>query len=83
MKKNEKKGRRFNEKVDGEMIRRWFALMPTAELARMQGLEPRKISDFAHRKNYELCLKKDKAERKQVARENGKKGGRPRKKAKK
>ena len=78
-----RKGRRFCEKTDGEMIRKYFAEMPTKELARMLGLEPRKVSDFAHRKNYEGCLRKDKAERKQVARENGKKGGRPRKKAKK
>ena len=81
MKKNEKKGRRFNEKVDGEMIRRYFAKMPTKELARMMGLTARQVSDFAHRKNFEGCLKKDKAERKQVARENGKKGGRPCKKS--
>lgn len=72
--------RRFCEKTDGEMIRKYFAEMPTAELARMMGLEPRKVSDFAHRNNFEGCLKKDKAERKQVARENGRKGGRPRKK---
>ena len=81
MKKNEKKGRRFNEKVDGEMIRKYFAKMPTAELARMMGLTARQVSDFAHRNNFEGCLRKDKAERKQVARENGKKGGRPRKKS--
>lgn len=76
-----RKGRRFCEKEDGEMVRKYFADMPTAELARMLGLEPRQVSDFAHRKNFEGCLKKDKAERKQVARENGKKGGRPRKKS--
>ena len=81
MKKNEEKCRRFNEKVDGEMIRKYFANMPTKELARMMGLEPRKVSDFAHRNNFEGCLKKDKAERKHVARENGRKGGRPRKKS--
>ena len=81
MNKNEKKSRRFNEKTDGEMVRKYFAKMPTAELARMMGLEPRQVSDFAHRKNFEGCLKKDKAERKQVARENGKKGGRPHKKS--
>ena len=74
-----RKGRRFREKEDGEMIRRWYARMPTA--ARRLGLEPRKVSDFAHRNNFEGCLKKNKAERKQVARENGKKGGRPRKKS--
>ena len=76
-----RKGRRFREKEDGEMIRKYFAKMPTKELARMLGLEPRKVSDFAHRNNFEGCLKKNKAERKQVARENGKKGGRPRKKS--
>ena len=81
MNKNEENGRRFNEKVDGEMIRKYFAKMPTKELARMMGLEPRQVSDFAHRKNFEGCLKKDEAERKKVARENGKKGGRPRKKS--
>ena len=81
MNKNEKKSRRFNEKVDGEMVRKYFSKMPTKELARMMGLETRKISDFAHRKNFKPCLKKDEAERKQVARENGKKGGRPRKKS--
>ena len=75
------KGRRFCEKEDGPVIRRWYARMPTAELARRIGLEPRKVSDFAHRNNFEGCLKKNKAERKQVACENGKKGGRPRKKS--
>ena len=73
-------GRRFNEKTDGEMIRKYFAKMPTKELARMMGLKPRKVSDFAYRNNIEGCLGKNEAERKQVARENGKKGGRPRKK---
>ena len=83
MNKKVKKGRRFNEKVDGEMIRRWFALMPTKELARKMGLEPRKVSDFAYRHNFEKCLGKNKEERKQVASENGKKGGRPCRKMKK
>ena len=81
MNKNVQKCRRFNKKTDGEMIRKYFAKMPTAELARMMGLEPRKVSDFAHRNNFEGCLKKNKAERKQVACENGRKGGRPRKKS--
>ena len=81
MNKNVQKGRRFNKKTDGEMIRKYFAKVPTAELARMMGLEPRKVSDFAHRNNFEGCLKKNKVERKQVARENGRKGGRPRKKS--
>ena len=61
MKKNqydkEQPRRRFSEKTDGEMVRKYFAEMPTSELARMLGLEPRQVSDFAHRKNYEGCLK--------------------------
>ena len=85
MKKNqydkEQPRRRFSEKTDGETVRKYFAEMPTKELARMMGLEPRQVSDFAYRNNLEGCLGKDKAERKQVARENGKKGGRPRKKS--
>ena len=44
MKKNqydkEQPRRRFSEKTDGEMIRKYFAEMPTAELAWMIGLEP-------------------------------------------
>ena len=71
--------RRFSKARDGEEIMRLYRLMPTAQIARMKGLEPRKISDFAYRNNNEDCLKKDAAERSQVASENGKKGGRPRK----
>ena len=84
MKKNqyekEQPRRRFSKAKYAETIKKLYHLMPTAELARMLGLEPRKVSDYAYRNNYERCLGKDKAERKQVARENGKKGGRPRRK---
>lgn len=73
--------RRFNKKMDGEMVRRLFHLMPTAELARMMGLKPRQVSDFVYRNNFEECLGKDAEERKQVASENGRKGGRPRRKS--
>ena len=73
--------RRFNKKVDGEMVRRLFHLMPTAKLARMMGLKPRQVSDFAYRNNFEECLGKDTEERKQVASKNGRKGGRPRRKS--
>ena len=73
--------RRFSKAKYGATVMRLFRLMPTAQVARMLGLEPRKVSDYAYRNNYERCLGKDKAERKQVARENGKKGGRPRRKS--
>ena len=73
-------GRRLRKDVDGPEIRKWYARVPTAELARRLGLKPRQVSDFAYRNNFEGCLGKDKAERKKVATENGKKGGRPRRK---
>ena len=73
-------GRRLRKDVDGPKIREWYAWMPTAEVARRLGLKPRQVSDFAYRNNFEGCLGKDKAERKKVATENGKKGGRPRRK---
>ena len=74
-------GRRLRKDVDGPKIRKWYAWVPTAELARRLGLKPRQVSDFAYRNNFEGCLGKDKAERRQVASENGRKGGRPRKKS--
>ena len=73
-------GRRLRKDVDGPKIRKWYARVPTAKLARRLGLKPRQVSDFAYRNNFEGCLGKDKAERKKVATENGKKGGRPRRK---
>ena len=35
---NEQPRRRFNEKTDGEMVRRWFALMPTKDLAHNENI---------------------------------------------
>ena len=81
MKDKQQRKKRFSKAKYAETIKKLYHLMPTAELARMLGLEPRKVSDYAYRNNYERCLGKDKAERKLVARENGKKGGRPRRKS--
>ena len=51
MKKNqyekEQPRRRFNKAKYAETIKKLYHLMPTAELARMLGLEPRKVSDYA------------------------------------
>ena len=69
-------GRRFSKALYGEKIMRLFRLMPTAKLARLLGLKPRQVSDFAFRNNFEESLGKDSAERSKVASENGKKGGR-------
>jgi hypothetical protein len=45
------KGRRFCEKTDGEMIRKYFAEMPTAELARRLGLTVKQIENYVYREN--------------------------------
>ena len=78
---HEKAKMRFSKTKYGEFIRRLYRLMKTADLARLLGLEPRKISDFVYRNNFEKWAGKDSDERKTVASENGKKGGRPRKKS--
>ena len=38
-------GRRLREKVDGPKIRKWYAWMVTAELARRMGLTVRQITN--------------------------------------
>ena len=77
---HEQPQRRFSKALFGEFIMRHFRFMPTAELARLLGLKPRQISDFIYRNNYDDRASKDAAERSQVASENGRKGGRPKKK---
>ena len=48
-----RKGRRFCEKEDGPVIRRWYARMPTAELAERMGLTVRQITNYVYRHNTE------------------------------
>ena len=52
---NEKggRGRRFREAVDGPMIKKWYARMQTARLARLMGLTVRQIENYVYRHN--LC----------------------------
>lgn len=80
-KDKERKKKRFSKAKYGDFIRRFYRLMPTAELAELLGVEPRQVSDFAYRNNCDGCLGKDKAVRKQIATENGRKGGRPKRKS--
>ena len=51
-----RKGRRFCEKVDGPVIRRWYAKMPTAELAERMGLTVKQIKNYVY--NQLLCRRK-------------------------
>ena len=48
-----RKGRRFREKEDGAVIRRWYARMPTAELVERMGLTVRQITNYVYRHNTE------------------------------
>ena len=75
-----RKGRRFREKVDGPVIRRWYAVMPTAELAERMGRTVKQIKNYVYRENPELWARKDAATLSRINSEKGKKGGRPRRK---
>ena len=77
---DERPRRRFRKAVDGEIIRRNYRLMPTAELARRLGLTEKQVENYVYRENLELWARKDAATLARINSENGKKGGRPRKK---
>ena len=53
IKEEVQRGRRFREEVDGPAIRKWYAKMPTARLARRMGLTVRQITNYVYRHN--LC----------------------------
>lgn len=72
--------RRFNKKMDGPLIMKWYAKMPTAELARKLGLTVKQIENFLNREKLEPGKIKDPKVRSAINSENGRKGGRPRKK---
>jgi len=73
--------RRFNKKVDGPVIRRWYARMPTAELAERMGLTVKQIENYVYNHNDEPWARKDHALKSAENRAKGKKGGRPKKNA--
>ena len=87
MKKNqydkELSRRRFREKVDGPVIRKWYAVMPTAELAERMGLTVKQIENYVYNHNDEPWARKDPALLSAQNSVKGKKGGgRPRKNGK-
>ena len=72
--------RRFREKVDGEIIRKYYAVMPTAELAERMGLTVKQIENYVYNHNDEPWARKDAALLSAQNSVKGKKGGgRPRK----
>ena len=81
MKKNqydkEQPRRRFNEKTDGEMIRKYFAEMPTKELAERTGLTVKQITNYVYRWNLEPWARKSASVLSAENSMNGSKGGRP------
>ena len=75
--------RRFNKKVDGPLIMKWYAKMPTAELARKLGLTVKQIENYVYNHNDEPWARKDPALLSAQNSVKGKKGGgRPRKNGK-
>ena len=81
MKKNqydkEQPRRRFNKKVDGAVIRRWYAVMPTAELAGRMGLTVKQITNYVYRWNSEPWARKSASVLSAENSRNGRCGGRP------
>ena len=75
--------RRFNKKVDGAVIRRWYARMPTAELAERMGLTVRQITNYVYRWNSEPWARKSASVLSAENSRNGRRGGRPLKKRRK
>lgn len=77
---NGRRGRRFREAVDGPVIMRNYATMPTAELAEMLGLSVKQVKNYVYRQNFGRWARKEQSYLSSINSEKGKKGGRPRKK---
>jgi hypothetical protein len=73
-------GRRFRKAVDGPGVMELYAWMTTAEVARRRGLTEKQVKNYVYSENMEDWASKDAAVRSRINSENGKKGGRPRKK---
>ena len=85
MKDTEKDGqdgrsRRFREAVDGPVVRRRYAYERTEDLARDMGLTVRQIENYVYRHNTERWARKSPSLLAKTNSENGRNGGRPRKK---
>ena len=81
MKESGQPRRRFHEATDGPVIRRWYSRMRTADLARKMGLTVRQITNYVYRWNWKPWARKLASVLSKENRENGKRGGRPKKKS--
>ncbi len=73
-------GRRFSEAVDGPIVRRLYAKMQTAKLARLMGLTVRQIENYVYRHNLSSWARKLPTLLSAFNSKKGKKGGgRPKK----
>ena len=78
---SEKPKRRFCEATDGPIIRKWYAKMRTADLARELGLTVKQIENYVYRHNSEPWTRKLPSVLSAENSKKGRKGGRPAKKA--
>ena len=72
-------GRRFREAVDGPIVRRLYAKMQTAKLARLMGLTVKQITNYVYKWNMKPWARKLRSLLSAENSKKGKKGGRPRK----
>ena len=78
-----RRGRRFRAAVDGPVIRRRYAYERTEDLARDMGLTVKQIENYVYRHNTERWARKSLSLLAKTNSENGRNGGRPRKKQQK
>ena len=72
--------RRLREVVDGPVIRRLYATMPTEAPARMLGLTVKQVKNYVYRQNSGRWARKEQSYLSSINSKKGKKGGgRPRK----
>ena len=70
---NERTQRKFCMATDGPTIRRLYATMRTADLARKMGLTVKQITNYVYRHSDERWARKNPSVRSQINRENAKK----------
>ena len=69
--------RRFREAVDGPVVMRLYATMPTAELAAILRLTVKQVKNYVYRQNLGRWARKKSSYLSRINSEKGKKGGRP------